>query len=414
MNKTISNVKIVGLFKYLNYDIPFKPGINILHGINGKGKTTILNIITNIFNGHLKKFYLLSFKEITIKFTGEDYFHIYRIAEKNKSLINFDYKFGEDEFKNRDVRKANSVSAFTRRLDLKPLLLPAQRVSLNEANIDSEEYYRHRMYLERRTNEYAENKFQPETKMITTSRIKDQVVEKARRFSILANQRFSGLDNRLFEDYFQNVFFNEENTIEDKDISKELIQEIKELKDNFFSKYKGVLRTSKVLEKLELSIINSDKVTGDITKFLSLYLSNIKSKRNFVESYLSPFSSFEKIINELFDGKRISIKTDSNLKDIFSIKTKSKDDIDIGQLSSGEKNLLLIFYHFLFELNQNTFFMIDEPELSLHIDWQYHIIRYFNEYSKNNQILVVTHSPDILQGHTEAEINLNKCIIEEV
>ena len=60
-------------------------------------------------------------------------------------------------------------------------------------------------------------------------------------------------------------------------------------------------------------------------------------------------------------------------------------------------------------MQENTVFMIDEPELSLHIDWQKHIVKYLIEYSKNNQIFVVTHSPDIIQGYREYIINLDKC-----
>ena len=37
--KEIKRIKITGLFRYLNYDIPFNSGVNILHGVNGKGKT---------------------------------------------------------------------------------------------------------------------------------------------------------------------------------------------------------------------------------------------------------------------------------------------------------------------------------------------------------------------------------------
>ena len=62
-------------------------------------------------------------------------------------------------------------------------------------------------------------------------------------------------------------------------------------------------------------------------------------------------------------------------------------------------------------MQSDTLFMIDEPELSLHIDWQEHIVKYFTEYSNDNQILVVTHSPDIIQGYREFIINLDKCRI---
>ena len=140
-----------------------------------------------------------------------------------------------------------------------------------------------------------------------------------------------------------------------------------------------------------------------------MYKKNIESKASIINRFITPFVNLEYIINTLFDGKKIKVSIDSNLKDIFKMTSEAGDSLNIQHLSSGEKNLLLIFFHFLFEMKADTFFMIDEPELSLHIDWQEHIIKFFNQYSSGNQILVVTHSPDILQGHRNYEINLDKC-----
>jgi predicted ATPase len=407
--KQIKRIKITGLFRYLNYDIPFNSGVNILHGVNGKGKTTILNILTNILNGDLKKFYQLSFQEIVISFADNDFVRIYRTQEKKGSIIYFDYKVGDDLFVKRDVRKSNSTEALIRKIGLSPLLLPAQRVSLQEAHNQEYEYMRNRMMYEKRFREAEQDVFQPDTKMINISNIKEQLIEKARRFTFHVNQIFSRLDNNLFESFFLQVFSNETPINLNKEETIEIIDEIKQLKDGYLQKYRGSLNTSKVLDKLENSLVGSSQINNETISFLKLYKENIENKKKSIESYLEPFNSFEKIINELFEGKKVSIKLDSTIKSIFSINTQGKDQIEIGHLSSGEKNLILIFYHFLFELKKDTFFMIDEPELSLHIDWQYHIIRYFKEYSNQNQILIVTHSPDILQGYRESEIDLNKC-----
>lgn len=408
--REINEIIITGLFKYLNYRIPFKPGVNILHGINGKGKTTILNILTNILNGDLKKFYQLSFKEIEIRFSGTDFLKIYREQEEKGSIIYFDYSINNDLFEKRDVRKANSTVALTRKIGLSPLLLPAQRVSLQEAHNQEYEYIRTRMVYENRYRNIEKDVFQPDTKMVNISNIKDQLVEKARRFTFHVNQVFSRLDNTLFENFFMQVFANEKPTDLNKQETRGIIDDIKLLKEGYLQKYRGSLNTSKVLDRLENSLVGSTQINSETVSFLKLYKQNIEHKKRSIESYLEPFNSFEKIINELFEGKIVSIKLDSHIKNIFSIRTQGKEEIEIGHLSSGEKNLILIFYHFLFELKRNTFFMIDEPELSLHIDWQYHIIRYFKEYSNQNQILIVTHSPDILQGYRESEIDLSKCM----
>ena len=410
----IERIKIVGLFKFLDYDIKLNPEINLIHGINGIGKTTILNILTNIINGDLKKFYQLSFKEIEIYFSETDFFRLYRVQENKTPFIYFDYKINKEEFNKRDARKTNSVEAFIRRLKLKPLLLPAQRLSLEETYYyDDEEalFYRRRFDRRFRSGDY--DIFQPNPKMTNILSIPSEITEKVRRFSFHVSQTFSRFDNILFEKYFKNMFFQKPvKNLTAKDISNAIskLEKIKKEKSIYANKYKSIYyRRSKVLEQIEKNIDNIDNVSFEIVKFIDLYFDNITRKNNFIKSYVEPFKTFEKIINELFKGKKIFIRLDAPAKDIFSIISESNDRIDIKQLSSGEKNLILIFFHYLFQMENNTLFMVDEPELSLHIDWQEHIVKYLTEYSKNNQILVVTHSPDIIQGYREYIINLDKC-----
>jgi len=231
--------------------------------------------------------------------------------------------------------------------------------------------------------------------------------------SLHINRAFHTHDNILFEKFFETIFLRKkqknQNTTE---LSKQQIEELKELKSFYFSKYKRFFKQSKILETIEDHISSITEHNNDINIFLDLYSKNIEAKNKVIEKYLTPFLNFETIINNLFDGKEIQISIESRIEGIFQIKTEGGDKIEIKHLSSGEKNLILIFFHFLFETDEKTFFMIDEPELSLHIDWQYHILKYFNEYSQNNQIFVVTHSPDILQNFKEFEINLNKSKIQ--
>lgn len=406
---TINKIKIIGLFKFLNYDINLKPGINILHGINGKGKTTILNIFTNILNGDLKKFYQLSFKEITIEFEKNSFIRLYRVQENKSSIIYFDFAYDSEYFEKRDVRKTNSVEAFTRRINTQPLFLPAQRISLQETYYQEEDL-NYRYHYERRFKKDVEF-FQPTPKMVNVLNIPKNIVERVRKFSFIMNQNFSALDNSLFEQYFENIFFSKPFPITNQESKSALIKldQIRKAKNIYFNKYKSIYKSSRVLEQIEHNLENIDNVSLEIMKFLDLYLNNIIQKNTIIEKYIEPFIAFESIINHLFEGKRINIKMDTPIKEIFNIISESGDGLEIKHLSSGEKNLILIFYHYLFQLEEKTFFMIDEPELSLHIDWQEHIIKYLLDYSKKNQILVVTHSPDIVQGYREFEINLDKC-----
>lgn len=100
------------------------------------------------------------------------------------------------------------------------------------------------------------------------------------------------------------------------------------------------------------------------------------------------------IINELFKdtGKTISISKGNNSTLIFH---QNGHTLHLEQLSSGEKQLLLILLKvFLLEKGPAIIFM-DEPEVSLHIRWQREIIDRIRQINPFCQIIIATHSPSM-------------------
>ena len=68
------------------------------------------------------------------------------------------------------------------------------------------------------------------------------------------------------------------------------------------------------------------------------------------------------------------------------------------QLSSGEKQMLAILLTVLVEDNQNYVLFMDEPEVSLHVDWQQQLIDLLLELNPNVQIILTTHSPAVIMN----------------
>src|SRR5690606_11602866 len=70
----------------------------------------------------------------------------------------------------------------------------------------------------------------------------------------------------------------------------------------------------------------------------------------------------------------------------------------IEGLSSGERQLLVIFAHSFFNRpnSKNQVFIIDEPELSLHLGWQEKFSETISSINPNSQYILATHSPEII------------------
>lgn len=66
------------------------------------------------------------------------------------------------------------------------------------------------------------------------------------------------------------------------------------------------------------------------------------------------------------------------------------------KLSSGEKHMVLILLTVLVEDNQHCVLFMDEPEASLHIEWQQKLIGTIRKLNPNAQIILTTHSPAVI------------------
>ena len=101
---------------------------------------------------------------------------------------------------------------------------------------------------------------------------------------------------------------------------------------------------------------------------------------------------FIRLVNECFAETGKELSNDST-KLVF-IKDNSIG-IYPKELSSGEKQLLIILLTVLLERGEEYILMLDEPEISMHISWQYKLIDMVLELNPNVQILLTTHSPMI-------------------
>jgi predicted ATPase len=88
-----------------------------------------------------------------------------------------------------------------------------------------------------------------------------------------------------------------------------------------------------------------------------------------------------------FSDKNIEIETANHIK------------IELSALSSGEKQLLRIFIETLMAAESTI--LIDEPELSMHIDWQRSLVPSMSQLNPKAQIILATHSPEVMANLKE-------------
>ena len=107
-----------------------------------------------------------------------------------------------------------------------------------------------------------------------------------------------------------------------------------------------------------------------------------------------PKKRFQDIVDDLFKetGKQI-VRTENEI--CFS---QIGETLLPYKLSSGEKQMLAILLTVLVEDQQPYVLLMDEPEVSLHIEWQKQLIDLILELNPNVQIILTTHSPAVIMS----------------
>nr|WP_302831424.1 AAA family ATPase [uncultured Bacteroides sp.] len=128
-------------------------------------------------------------------------------------------------------------------------------------------------------------------------------------------------------------------------------------------------------------------------------LSGDEEQRLLAPSLSIPKRKFQDLIDELFSYTRKKIDRKSN-EIVFY---QDGERLLPYKLSSGEKQMLVILLTVLVRDGDHCVLFMDEPEASLHIEWQQKLIGMIRELNPNVQLILTTHSPAvIMEGWLDA------------
>ena len=138
-----------------------------------------------------------------------------------------------------------------------------------------------------------------------------------------------------------------------------------------------------------VEVLNRDEHSYDgILTSLKLY-----KELNNGERHSKRFRNFSSIINELFTGTKKTL--DDSEDTIIQFKDSKQGVVNFDRLSVGEKQMLVFLYKVYLTDEQPYILFLDEPELSLYIGWQSHLIDIIRKINPNSQLFIATHSPNI-------------------
>ena len=409
--KKIKFVEINKLWGVKSIKCPLNNDVNIIIGSNGSGKTTFLNIIEAILQCDVPVLCSIQFESVVI-YLEDGANNIRVIQTPEEDALNLTYIFDDiDEFtfsSNDSGRRGrsslylqNTLSTIRERLDS---LVNVAWLSVNRYNpIDRRGDFRESVdedsvnsKLRRLMHELLVYRLRLEGVVNNLSNQQNQEV-----FSLLLYnseydvykphniQEFLNLDTKSIQTALFRVFYQLGISSEKRDDIKghinamsATVQKILNNENLTFNDIFPLSLVNRTLSLIEISkkyTLHKDNVLEPVTKYVSC-LQRFMNDKIFTFSEKSGNLKVElKPINDEKNG-------DNVIKNI---------EIQHQSLSSGEKQLLILLTQTLLQEQQPFVYIADEPELSLHIEWQHKIINAIRELNPNAQIIVATHSPEI-------------------
>ncbi len=137
---------------------------------------------------------------------------------------------------------------------------------------------------------------------------------------------------------------------------------------------------------------------------MTLYVEDTARKLGVLDNLARRTQILVENINGKFAHKKILIDRDKGLV----ARTDDGQTLELDALSSGEQHELVLLYDLLFRVKPNTLVLIDEPELSLHVNWQKSFLPDLIKVveATGYDVILATHSPFIVGDRSDLMVAL--------
>lgn len=430
----LQKLSVVKLHSALTLDVVFNDEITLLVGINGSGKTSVLNAIEVLLRPDMRKLATMNYERLSL--TLEEKGVVYDLsATKTATLVTLKISGG-----------ATELSPIT--IDLLEHVNPEDdEATAIYSTLALEEHERPMwdllqsfpkptiISLDRTIAAESD-----ETQYIDPGSVRSR--PKARARSPLAHVQ--QVTSAKYAEYRSKAIANEDelkaqivmSALQDPDVFSDghsikamTKSEITKLEEKVVTYLSRTIKSGEVSQQVQ-NFFRSARIMSQRQNHLpknqqDLVLDFVASRYRQIESLAKAFNDYETKNGRAFGSLRAYLSTinrffnDSNKTLYFDESTGRlmfsfvSDGIRqlpgraIRHLSSGERQVLILFTFLAFASNPEAVFIVDEPELSLHPKWQHEFMDAFLSLRPPTaQLLLATHSPDIVGKFRAACVTL--------
>lgn len=429
-DNTIKSYKLLGLHGDKDIELTFDDPYKILIAENGTGKTTVLNSLFYLLSGEYQRLAGIEFEKIELLFTNgvkislnksDIYIQFPEALKEQLHFKRLQSYIGEslarellaeiiNQESHSDVRSSRAFFLARREFNgpASELIHLTRRL---KDGLKSDDYFSQTLT---ETRELIKDNLNLEILYLPTYR---RVEEDLQRL---------GYDGEFTDNKEQLIHFGM------RDVSrrfKDITESIRESAVTWYSRISGrmldelmagTLKNRETLEKISdpaalgivldrigdniskerkieiIELVKSGEIQEDRYEVMTYFLSNLveiyeqqREKDNKIKAFVSNASKYLVGKEIIYDESEVTITI---------VNTRTKKEVSLEKLSSGEKQLISILSKLYLEANGPTFIIFDEPELSLSIDWQRQLLPDLIASGQCKLLLAATHSPFIFEN----------------
>ncbi|MBE8575609.1 AAA family ATPase [Vibrio sp. OPT18] len=436
---------------YLDFNVDFRPDVNFFAGLNGSGKTTALKMIMAMLTPSLEQLREIEFS--VSRLVIEDKNRIINIAyrkteegllitldghrdDHNQDLIPWEFlespksRHRWDREQSETLRNISKITT--------PIFLSLDRRFIKSSLDD--EFISSIKYSNEEVRYFRNEMHHRAAKRIKTGDVSvDEVVAMIHEASLRAKNVQSRADKKLRDNIIlDSLVFGEADvraqfptrttlrelqskqmmirkTLDNLDVSNKALEK---RFDAFFFKLESIVNKIERFAGIEKSAFEREIVDEDFQEAMSEWVINQNQLKridrlfDLVQKYqiekrgiYKDLNRLEGLVNKFLNETGKSI----HINQLGQIKIRiGNTERDLSVLSSGERQILIMFVHLVLDKKlKGGIFIIDEPELSLHISWQDMFVDAVLEANPNLQLVLATHSPSIIGGRNHMYVPLN-------
>jgi len=426
----IKEFYITNLYNERNVRIPFDSNYKILVAENGYGKTTILNLFYSLLSGEISKLRKVFFSsigivfsdDVEISFKKEDFDADLEAIKGHPLFDHIEDRLGQDfilelidDVRNYPLNKMESSHLFrhaVNTLDFSPRMLRdylrevrGNRTNrrINSATQDKIDNIKKKLSLQtlylptyrrveediRTFNGFNDDSMGRQSSInFGVSDVQDSIDTITSEILSSSVKWFSKINGQMLSQLVNGFSITQEmkESISDPKAVKIVLERIgKNISETHKQEILSLVESKEILQ-------NHDPLIYFVSNLLKVY----KQQQENDEA----IQNFTKVSNKYLVDKEVKYD-ESNVK-IEILRKKNGRAVDIGSLSSGEKQIISLFALLYLQKKDNLAIFFDEPELSLSIEWQKTLLPDIVNSGKCKLLFATTHSPFIFENDLES------------